>query len=225
VSDTGPLARSPIPVAEPAGHAHGWHVSARRSSAGLRLADHTASAKVVVRAHPRGVMAERVGVGVGRAARTGGRHLICGYAPGEWLAIATLDRRAALWAHLEALAGGAEDLRGAWFDETHGGPKARKLASLVDVTHGRVLLRLTGAHAADALSRICGVDLHDDVTPGGAALRTSVAALVTEIVRDDVRGERSYLLGCEWSSGEYLWDSVMRAGAEFGIDADGARDL
>lgn len=208
MSDTGPLARSPIPVAEPAGHAHGWHVSARRSRAGLRLADHTASAKLVVRAHPRGVVAERAGVGIGRAVRTGERHLLCGYAPGEWLAIATLDRRAALWAHVEALTGGVEDL-----------------VSLVDVTHGRVLLRLTGAHAADALSMICGVDLHDDVTPDGAALRTSVAALVTEIVRDDVGGERSYLLGCEWSSGEYLWDSVMRAGFEFGIDADGPGDL
>jgi heterotetrameric sarcosine oxidase gamma subunit len=130
--------------------------------------------------------------------------LICRLGPGEWLAMATLGGRGPLWDHLRTL---AADVDG--------------LVSLIDVTHGRVVLRLTGAHAATVLSKICGIDLRDEATPDGAALRTSVAALVTDIVRDDVEGRRSYLLGCEWSSGQYLWDAVIDAGAEFGIDADG----
>jgi heterotetrameric sarcosine oxidase gamma subunit len=221
VSDVGPLARSPVPVGEPAGIAHGWQISARRSHADLRLADSTASVKALVRAEPRGAMAERLGVRVGHAVRTGEPFaepgsakraedlrpqdvLMCRFGPGEWLAMATLDRRASMWGHLRTLAADADDL-----------------VSLIDVTHGRVVLRLTGARAAITLSKICGIDLRDDVTPDGAALRTSVAALVTDIVRNDVDGQRSYLLGCEWSSGQYLWDAVLEAGAEFGIDVDG----
>ena len=220
MSDIGPLARSPVPVAEPAGIAHGWQVSARRSRADLRLADSTASVKVMVRAEPRGAMVERLGVVIGCAVRTepfaepGSAKraadlrphdvLMCRLGPGEWLAMATLGGRGPLWDHLRTL---AADVDG--------------LVSLIDVTHGRVVLRLTGAHAATVLSKICGIDLRDEATPDGAALRTSVAALVTDIVRDDVEGRRSYLLGCEWSSGQYLWDAVIDAGAEFGIDADG----
>lgn len=204
MSDISPLARSPVPPAEPLGMVHGWQISARHSRADLRLADRTASVKVAVRADAHGAMAEGIGVGVGRAVRTSERDLICSFGPGEWFAMATLDHRVPLWASLRAVAGGDDDL-----------------VTLIDVTHGRVVLRLTGAQAAAALSKICGVDLHGDVTPDGAALRTSVAALVTDIVRDDVRDQRSYLLGCEWSSGQYLWDAVMQAGAEFGIDADG----
>lgn len=214
MSDISPLARSPIPIAEPAGVAHGWQISARRSRAGLRLADHTASAKVAVRAEPGGVAAERIGVRVGRAIRTGVEPappdlrarsaLICRFGPGEWLAMATLEQRASLWGHLRAATTGVDEL-----------------VSLIDVTHGRVVLRLTGAQAAAALSKICGIDLQNDVTPDGTALRTSVAALVTDIVRDDVDGQCSYLLGCEWSSGQYLQNAVASAGAEFGIEDDG----
>ena len=238
MSDVGPLARSPVPVGEPAGIAHGWQISARRSHADLRLADSTASVKALVRAEPRGAMAERLGVRVGHAVRTGEPFaepgsakraadlrpkgfaepgpakraedlrpqdvLMCRFGPSEWLAMATLDRRASMWGHLRTLAADADEL-----------------VSLIDVTHGRVVLRLTGARAAITLSKICGIDLRDDVTPDGAALRTSVAALVTDIVRNDVDGQRSYLLGCEWSSGQYLWDAVLEAGAEFGIDVDG----
>jgi sarcosine oxidase gamma subunit len=68
---------------------------------------------------------------------------------------------------------------------------------------------------------VCGIDFADDVTPDGAALRTSVAKLVTDIVRHDVDGAPSYLLHCERSSGQYLFDALRDAGAEFDIDIDG----
>jgi sarcosine oxidase gamma subunit len=60
---------------------------------------------------------------------------------------------------------------------------------------------------------VCALDLSDDAVPDGAALRTSVAALVTDVVRDDVEGVRSYLLHCERSSGQYLADVLLAAGA------------
>ena len=59
--------------------------------------------------------------------------------------------------------------------------------------------------------------------PDGAALRTAVAAVATDVIRDDLDGIRSYLLHCERSVGQYLFDVALRAGAEFGIEVDGFR--
>ncbi len=59
--------------------------------------------------------------------------------------------------------------------------------------------------------------------PDGAALRTAVAAVAIDVIRDDTGGTRSYLLHCERSVGQYLFDAIRRAGAEFGIGVDGFR--
>jgi glycine cleavage system aminomethyltransferase T len=48
-----------------------------------------------------------------------------------------------------------------------------------------------------------------------------VAKLVTDVIRDDQAGARSYLLHCERSSGQYLFDALLDAGEEFGIDVAG----
>ncbi|HSK92053.1 MAG TPA: sarcosine oxidase subunit gamma family protein [Euzebyales bacterium] len=203
MADIAPLARSPIAPAEPAGVVGGWLVSGRRSRAGLRLADHTPLTKIAVRAARAGAVAAHLGVPPGGAARDGGR-LIATFAPGEWLVIGPIDQRAALTAQLDEVAQAADEL-----------------ATVLDVTHGRVLLRLSGAAAAAVLSKVCAIDLHDDATPDGTALRSAVAAVVTDIVREDAGAQRSYLLGCEWSSGQYLHEAVLEAGREFGIDVDG----
>jgi sarcosine oxidase gamma subunit len=75
------------------------------------------------------------------------------------------------------------------------------------------------------LAKLCGIDLGEGITPDGAAFRTSVAALATDVIRDDLvtagGHARSYLLHCERSSGQYLFDAVLRAGAKFGIQIDG----
>ena len=55
----------------------------------------------------------------------------------------------------------------------------------------------------------------------GAAFRSSVAKLVTDVVRDDEGGVRSYLLHCERFSGQYLFDALLDAGNEFGIEIGG----
>jgi glycine cleavage system aminomethyltransferase T len=48
-----------------------------------------------------------------------------------------------------------------------------------------------------------------------------VAAVATDVIRDDTGGERSYLLHCERSSGAYLFGALLTAGGEFGIEIDG----
>ena len=52
-----------------------------------------------------------------------------------------------------------------------------EFVSVIDLTHGRALVRLTDGQAADLLASLCGVD--------------------------DRGGPRSYLLHCERSSGQY----------------------
>jgi sarcosine oxidase subunit alpha len=205
VPSTTPVARSPIAVAERAGVTDGWRASGRRSAAALRLADHTPLAAIAVRADRDGALAAILPP-VGRAARLDGDALACAFGPGEWLVLAAPAARAEVLRALQRLAAAADEL-----------------ATVVDQTHGRVMLRLTGDAAPVLLARICAIDLHDRVTPDGTALRTRIAGVTTDLVRDDRDGTRSYLLGCEWSSGRYLHDEVVVAGAGLDLGADGFR--
>jgi len=129
----------------------------------------------------------------GRAERHGDA-LVVGSGPGEWTVLGGRAQHAA-----------------------ESGP-GDHLISVIDVTHGRALVRLTGGRAASLLAKVCAIDLSDRVTPDGTAFRSSVAKLITDVVRDDRDGTPSYLLHCERSSGQYLFDSLLDAGAEFGIE-------
>jgi heterotetrameric sarcosine oxidase gamma subunit len=201
------LARSPIAPSGPLGQLDGWEIGTRPSTALLTLTDLTPLAKVLVHAPIDGSLAEALGVGFGRASRTSAAGvdpaLIIGSGPGEWLVLAAVGRQARLRGRLEAIA-----------------TEISEFASVVDLTHGRAVVRLRGEASPDLLAKICAVDLSDPVTPNGAAFRSSVARVVTDVVRDDTGPMRSYLLHCERSSGQYLTDSLLDAGAEFGIDID-----
>ena len=63
---------------------------------------------------------------------------------------------------------------------------------VVDITHVRAALRLTRPDAAGVLVHLCALDLGD--LPDGAAVRTLVAGVATEIARDDLDGVPSYVL-------------------------------
>jgi heterotetrameric sarcosine oxidase gamma subunit len=179
----------------------GWEVSGRRSTAPLRLADCTPLSKVLVRADARGATAAALGVRFGRAARDEHGVLVVGSGPGEWLLVGPPGAAPAVASRVPHPGG--------------------DFVSVVDLTHGRAFMRITGASSPAVLSKVCGIDFSDHVTPNGAALRSSVAKLVTDLVRDDLDGERSYLLHCERTSGQYLFDAVLDAGAELAIDVDG----
>lgn len=196
-----PIARSPIRADAPVTVRSGWEVSLRGSQAALRLADQSPLAKVLVRANPSGLLAARLGVPFGRAARDGHQTLVIGSGPGEWLLLGDVGTAAEVTARIEAGDDG--------------------FVSVLDLTHGRALMRLSGAAAPDTLSKVCAVDFAERVTPNGTAFRSSVAELTTDVVRDDVGGAPSYLLHCERSSGQYLFDVLLEAGREFGIEREG----
>jgi heterotetrameric sarcosine oxidase gamma subunit len=205
VSDNQVIARSPITPLAPVTVVAGWEASGARSDAALTITDSTPLAKVQVRAPWNGAVAKVLGVPFGRTVRHDGE-LVIGSGPGQWLVLAppgTADRVAS---RLEGIAADSAP---------------EELASVTDLTHGRALIRLTGERAVDLLARLCPADLHDDMAPDGAAFRAPVAGLATDLVRDDRAGTLSYLLHCERSSGQYLFDALVAAGGSSGIGITG----
>jgi len=208
-----PLARSPIAPAPPVTVLAGWEISGRQAGAGaaggtgLTITDCTPLAKVQLRAPVGGQAAAAIGVRFGRAARDPAGTLVVGSGPGEWLLLAAPGQAPDVESGLASVAAQAPGEHVTW----------------VDLTHGRALIRLSGARAVSVLARVCGIDTSDEITPDGAAFRTSVASVATDIIRDDLGSTRSYLLHCERSSGDYLFGALLRAGAEFGIEIDGFR--
>jgi heterotetrameric sarcosine oxidase gamma subunit len=204
VSDD-PVARSPIAPVAPVRVEAGWEVSGVHSDAALTVTDCTPLAKVHVRAPWNGAMAKALGVPFGRASRDGG-WLVAGSGPGEWLVLAPPGAAAAVVGRLT---------------ETAAGSAPEEFVSVIDLTHGRALVRVTGEQAPDLLALLCPVDLDGDMTPDGAAFRSSLAGVATDFVRDDRAGTRSYLMHCERSSGRYLFGSLVSAGEPLGIGIDG----
>jgi heterotetrameric sarcosine oxidase gamma subunit len=201
-----PIARSPIAPPPPLLVADGWEVSGVRADrAALTLTDRTPLTKLQFRAPIGGRAARLLGVPFGRAARDAAGTLVVGSGPGEWLLLGPPGRAEVLAAGLEEIIGQAPDEPATW----------------VDLTHGRALMSINGIPAARVLGQLCGVDLSGDIVPPGAAFRSSVAALATDVIRDDRDGVPGYLLHCERSSGQYLFDAVLGAGADFGIEIDG----
>lgn len=211
-----PIARSPIAPAAPEVVEAGWAVSGRRTSSVLTVTDCTPVTKLTVKAPWNGSMADRLGARLGRVARqrwdigqAGVVALLVGAGPGEWLALAPPGTQREVLSGLQAMATQAEEM-----------------VSILDLTHGRALIRLTGPRSRDLLAKECGVDLTDAACPDGTALRAAVAGIAADLIRDDQApgdGEsiRSYLVHCERSSGQYLFDCLMDAGLEFGLDVDG----
>jgi heterotetrameric sarcosine oxidase gamma subunit len=62
------------------------------------------------------------------------------------------------------------------------------------------------------LERVCAIDLSDSMTPNGAAARTLVAGVATELIRDDVAAEPSYLLLMSRSFARAVWERLEIAG-------------
>ena len=153
---------------------------------GWRLRDETETPKLLVYEdfESGGVMEQHLGVGFGAAIRAGDRSLACGVRPGEWLLLG----------------------------ERSGSDPPADDTVAVDLTHGLAMFRLSGAAARDVLAAVCSIDTAEEMMPDGAVCGASVARVACTLVRDDVAGERSYLILAPRSSGRYLFDAVRDAG-------------
>lgn len=202
----------------------GWMVDDRRSTAALRLVDCSSITKFEVQADPTGILAGQLAVAVGHVELFEAGILGACPAPGEW--------------HL--FVPGPTDglvrlLEGAAREE---------LVSVVDVTHGRALLRLSGAAAPQTLSLLCGLDLAGSAFPSGRVTIAPVGGTRTLVLRDDLFAEEfhgdaadgaarsgngavddgdvtSYLLCCDRSAGRWLAGRLLWAGGPEGIEEEG----
>ena len=157
------------------------------SGAGWRLSDESATPKLLVYEsfEAAGAVQRHLGVGFGAAATNGAGALVCGVRPDEWLLLG--ERTGSL-------------------------PGVTGVVT-VDLTHGLALFRLSGPAAPEVLAAVCSIDTGEAMFPDGAVCGASVARVVCSLVRNDVAGERSYLMVSPRSSGRYLFESVRDAGA------------
>lgn len=77
-------------------------------------------------------------------------------------------------------------------------------------------LLLTGAHCAEVMAKLCGVDLRAQAFPVGAVAQTS-AARINVIVANLPQGELPCLhIFCDRASAHYFWGALLDAMQEFG---------
>ena len=155
---------------------------------GWRLIDLTKTPKLLVYEdfESDGVMERRLGVGFGATATADDGSLVCGIRPGEWLLVGERSAEPPV-------------------------PPAGAVS--VDVTHGLAMFRLSGPAARDVLAAVCSIDTTEAMFPDGAVCGASVARVACTLARNDVAGERSYIILSPRSSGRYLFDAVRDAGA------------
>lgn len=196
------VARSPISPRGPVGERHGWEVSARAGTGVLDLCDLTPFTKVLVRSGARSRAAAVLACPFGRSRRASDGTLVAGTGPDDWLLLAPAGSWPAIADEVAGIGG-------------------KELTTVVDVTHGGFLLRLTGEKSGRVLQKICAIDFSERVTPDGSVFRSSVARIVCDIVRDDDSGIASYLIHGDRSAGQYLFDAVVDAGSELSIGVAG----
>ena len=153
------------------------------------LTDESSLTKLSVRAQ---VGASPLGVDFTRSDRRDGV-LIAGIRPDEWLLLGNA-------AEVEAFLAGTE------FEGS---------VNQIDITHSRLCLRLSGVRCVSAFEKVCSLDFDDMMFPDGATGSASVAKVSSDLVRDDVNDEPSYLILADRSFGQYLYEAIHDATTEF----------
>ena len=172
---------------------------ATAESGDLVLADASATVKWLVRASASpGAAAEKLGAPFGSSQTAAGGALVLGSRPGERIVLGTAG---AVTETVEGL----------------DGLDSSDFVTAVDWTHGRALFRVTGDAAPRMLEKVCSLDWSDPMMPDGAVASASVAKVTCDIARNDVDGTPSYLVFCDRSFGQYLFDALIDAGDEFGL--------
>ena len=167
-------------------------------SGDLLLTDISATTKWLIRASPGGAVAGRLGAPFGSSSAAGGGATVLGSRPGEWIVLGTAG----------VVAEAVEGLEGL---------DSSDFVSCLDWTHGRALFRVTGNEATRMLEKVCSLDWSDPMTPDGAVASASVAKVTCDIARNDAGDTASYLIFCDRSLGQYLFDALIDAGDEFDL--------
>jgi heterotetrameric sarcosine oxidase gamma subunit len=118
-----------------------------------------------------------------------------GTGPGQWLAVSESMAN-------EALAG---DLTA----------KLKGLASIVDQSDGRAVVRLSGSRARDVLAKGLAIDLDPRVFPEDGAVTSTISHMGVQLWQDD---PQSYDIVLFRSVAESFWRWLTASAAEFGYE-------
>ncbi len=94
-------------------------------------------------------------------------------------------------------------------------PPVHPRGYLLPRRHSHFWFLLSGDRAAAMFAKICGVDLRPEKFADGRIAQTSMARMNGVVIRDDRGGVLAYHLLGDSASGEYLWDCLLDAMAEF----------
>jgi sarcosine oxidase subunit gamma len=93
---------------------------------------------------------------------------------------------------------------------------AGTFGSVVDQTHGRVVLSLAGDRAREVLARLCRIDLHPRVFGPGRVAATSVAELSCLVFQRDARPSFDVIVSASYAG--WFLDAVTHAAASVGYE-------
>lgn len=142
-----------------------------------------------------GVLGVRPPLESGMSARNGDRTLLW-LGPDEWLAVLPDEGREEVLSRLrDALA------------PLH--------VAVVDVSHSRAVVELSGAHARSVLQKGCHLDLHPSRFRAGSVAQSKFARCHVLLHQTD--DAPAYDLYIQRSFARYLWSWLEDAAAEFGV--------
>jgi sarcosine oxidase subunit alpha len=101
----------------------------------------------------------------------------------------------------------------------------RLFVTVTNQTHGLADLRLIGPQSRAVLSQLCSLDFAEAAFPNQTLKQTSVAKTKQMVVRRDFGPLPAYTLVGAQSLAAYLWEVVLTAGREFGIEPIGVAAL
>jgi sarcosine oxidase subunit gamma len=92
-------------------------------------------------------------------------------------------------------------------------------ATVVDLSHARTALQVSGRDAARTLAKHCGIDLHHRAFPAGSATSTRFGQLGITLARLDDLPTFEILVFRGYA--EFVFEALIEAGAEFGLKVTG----
>lgn len=100
-----------------------------------------------------------------------------------------------------------------------------KAAYLLPRADSHCLFALIGAAAADALAKLCAVDLRVRKFPPGSIAQTSIARVNGIIISSEFGPQPGFFILCDTASSEYLWSSIIAAIDAYGGSAVGLQSV
>ncbi len=122
--------------------------------------------------------------------------MLIGFAPGQWLAVGEGPSTAGLVSRLNA------ELAG--------------LASVVDLSSAKAVIRLSGPRARDVLAKGCPLDLHERSFAPGNAATTLVAQIGCTVRQVDANPTYDLLVPSSFAESFYAW--LTASAAEYGYE-------